>query len=165
MTELSKKVFRDKYTDNLTSPDQFDKYIKIMNPKIWVILVAMIIVLLNLMAWMYFQNKMVRIPTVGVAQDGEIVCRIKEDDKSSFDRLEGKGELYVYDADKAFDEFVSISDEPVEYSDSDNRYAAHLADIYVGEWVYEVRFKADLPDGVYKAIIRDGQAAAGNTRS
>ena len=115
----------------------------------------MIIVLLNLLAWSFFQNQMVRIPTVGVAQDSEIVCRVKETDKESFDRLEGKVELYVYDADKAFDGFVSISDEPVEYSDSDNRYAAHLADIYVGEWVYEVKFKADLPDGVYKAIIRD----------
>ena len=155
MTSLAKKVFRDKYTDNLTSPDQFDRYIKIMNPKIWVILAAMIIVLLNLLAWSFFQNQMVRIPTVGVAQDSEIVCWMKETDKESFDRLEGKVELYVYDADKAFDEFVSISDEPVEYSDSDNRYAAHLADIYVGEWVYEVKFKADLPDGVYKAIIRD----------
>ena len=155
MISLAKKVFRDKYTDNLTSPDQFDRYIKIMNPKIWVILAAMIIVLMNLLAWSFFQNQMVRIPTVGVAKDGEIVCWMKETDKESFDRLEGKVELYVYDADKAFDWFVSISDEPVEYSDSDNRYAAHLADIYVGEWVYEVKFKADLPDGVYKAIIRD----------
>lgn len=155
MPPLAKKVFRDKYTDNLTSSDQFDRYIKIMNPKIWVILVAMIIVLINLMAWTYYQNIMVRIPTVGVARDGEIVCHIKEDDRSSFDSLNGESELYVYDADKAFDDFVFISDEPVEYSDSDNRYAAHLADINTGEWVYEVKFKADLPDGVYKAIIRN----------
>lgn len=141
--------------DTLTSPDQFDRYIKIMNPKIWVILVAMIIVLLNLMAWTYFQNQMVRIPTVGVASDGEIVCWLKENDKEAFDNLGGDVNLYVYDAQTTFSDFVSISDEPIEYTDDDNRLAAHIGDIYYGDWVYEVRFKADLPDGVYKAIIRN----------
>ena len=52
--------------DTLTSPDQFDRYIKIMNPKIWVMLAAMIIVLLNLLAWTFFQNQVVRISTVGM---------------------------------------------------------------------------------------------------
>lgn len=152
---MAKKVFRDKYIDTLTSPDQFDRYIKIMNPKIWVILVAMIIVLLNLMAWTYFQNQMVRIPTVGMAKDGEIVCWLKENDKDAFDKLNGDVNLYVYDTQDTFSDYVSISKEPIEYSDDSNRYAAHLGDVYYGEWFYEVKFKADLPNGIYKAIIRN----------
>ena len=141
--------------DTLTSPDQFDRYIKIMNPKIWVILAAMIIVLLNVLAWTFFQNQMVRISTVGIAKDGEIVCWLKENDKAAFDNLKDDVNLYVYDAQDTFSDFVSISKEPIEYTDDDNRYAAHLGDVYYGEWVYEVKFKADLPDGIYKAIIRN----------
>ena len=160
MTSLAKKVFRDKYTDNLTSPDQFDRYIKIMNPKIWVILAAMIIVLLNVLAWTFFQNQVIRISTVGIAKDGEIVCWLKENDKAAFDNLNGDVNLYVYDAQDTFSDFISISEEPIEYTDDDNRYAAHLGDVYYGEWVYEVRFKADLPDGIYKALIRN----SANTR-
>lgn len=144
--------------DTLTYPDQFDRYIKIMNPKIWVILAAMIIVLLNVLAWTFFQNQVIRISTVGIAKDGEIVCWLKENDKAAFDNLKDDVNLYVYDAQDTFSDFVSISKEPIEYTDDDNRYAAHLGDVYYGEWVYEVKFKADLPDGVYKAIIRNRQS-------
>lgn len=144
--------------DTLTSPDQFDRYIKIMNPKIWVILAAMIIVLLNVLAWTFSQNQVIRISTVGIAKDGEIVCWLKENDKAAFDNLKDDVNLYVYDTQDTFSDFVSISKEPIEYTDDDNRYAAHLGDVYYGEWVYEVKFKADLPDGVYSAIIRNRQS-------
>ncbi len=152
---MAKKVFRDKYMDTLTSPDQFDRYIKIMNPKIWVMLAAMIIVLLNMLAWTFFQNQVIRISTVGIAKDGEIVCWLKEEDKAAFDNLKDDVNLYVYDAQDTFSDFVSISKEPIEYTDDDNRYAAHLGDVYYGEWVYEVKFKADLPNGIYKALIKN----------
>ena len=155
---MEKKVFRENYMDTLTSPDQFDRYIKIMNPKIWVILAAMIIVLLNVLAWTFSQNQVIRISTVGIAKDGEIVCWLKENDKAAFDNLKDDVNLYVYDTQDTFSDFVSISKEPIEYTDDDNRYAAHLGDVYYGEWVYEVKFKADLPDGVYSAIIRNRQS-------
>ena len=153
---MKNKLFRDKYVDNLSSPDQFDAYIKIMNPKVWVVLVAMVIVLINTLAWTYMENQVVRILTSGVAKDGKLICYLKESDKSTFDLLKDDINVYVYDVDKTFDSFVSISEEPYEYS-GDNSYAAHLSSVYYGDWIYEVTFTADVPDGAYKMIIRDSE--------
>ena len=69
---MSKNLFRDNYTDKLSSPEQLDSYIRIINPQLWILLVVLIIVLINTMVWTFAENHSIRVATVAMAHDGEL---------------------------------------------------------------------------------------------
>ena len=51
MSEERESVFRKESLDRISSPEQLQDYLKVTNPGIWVVLVAVIVALLGLLAW------------------------------------------------------------------------------------------------------------------
>jgi hypothetical protein len=49
--EEQKTIFRKKTLERISSPDQLTDYLCVTNPKIWVILAAIIALLVGLLAW------------------------------------------------------------------------------------------------------------------
>ena len=49
--EEQKTIFRKKALERISSPDQLTDYLNVTNPKIWVILAAIIALLVGLLAW------------------------------------------------------------------------------------------------------------------
>lgn len=49
--EEQKTIFRKKTLERISSPDQLTDYLNVTNPKIWVILAAIIALLVGLLAW------------------------------------------------------------------------------------------------------------------
>lgn len=51
MAENTQRVFRKKTLDRIASPEQLTDYLRVTNPGIWVVLVAVILLLIGLLAW------------------------------------------------------------------------------------------------------------------
>lgn len=130
---LREKIFREGYTDRLSSTEQLDSYIKILNPKLWILLTVMIIVMAYLAMWSYTENRSVRIPTACSAENGEILVYISENDKAGLVQLGDSIALYVDDVDKCYGDLISISDKPTEIQDDADRYFIHLANVAENE--------------------------------
>lgn len=51
MEEHTHNVFRKKALDRITSPEQLTDYLRVTNPGIWVVLLAVILLLIGVFAW------------------------------------------------------------------------------------------------------------------
>ncbi|SEF78186.1 hypothetical protein SAMN04487934_103120 [Eubacterium ruminantium] len=51
MAEDNKNIFRQKSLETISSPEQLTSYLRVTNPRIWVLLVAVILLLGGLFAW------------------------------------------------------------------------------------------------------------------
>ena len=51
MAENNQTLFRKKALDRISSPEQLTDYLRVTNPGIWVILIAVILLLAGILAW------------------------------------------------------------------------------------------------------------------
>lgn len=49
--EGKKQLFRKKAVDNISSPEDLNSYLKVTNPSVWIVLVAIIALLVGLFVW------------------------------------------------------------------------------------------------------------------
>ena len=92
---MNEQLFRQKSIEKVSSPEQLDRYIRVANPGVWVILIAVIILLAGVVAWGYFGHLDTTLSTAVVAEEGKGVIYVKEADVSKVAfgmpvRVEGK---------------------------------------------------------------------------
>ena len=51
MAKSGNQLFRQKALDQMTSPDQLTDCLKVTNPGVWAVLIAVVLLLLGLLAW------------------------------------------------------------------------------------------------------------------
>lgn len=144
---MNKQIFRKKSIAKVSSPEQLDQYIRVANPGVWAILIAVVILLAGVVAWGYFGHLDTTLSTAVVANEGEGVIYVKEADASKISagmlvRVDGR-EYTITD----------ISKEPVRVDSSFSDYALHAAQLIEGEWVYAVKIDGKFNTGVHKAEI------------
>ncbi len=47
-------IFRKKSMDRVSSPEQLNDYIRVTNPTVWLVLLAIILLLVGMLAWSIF---------------------------------------------------------------------------------------------------------------
>ena len=48
---MDQQLFRKKSLDRISSPEQLNDYLRVTNPSVWVVLLAVIILLAGLLIW------------------------------------------------------------------------------------------------------------------
>ncbi len=144
---MENPIFRKKNLDRASSPEQLNDYIKVTSPGIWITLAAVLILLAGFIVWGIVGKMESKIEAVAVAEEGAVVCYVREADVARIAegdavRLSG-GEYAV----------TAISKEPIAVDDRFTAYMLRLGGLSVGEWVYQVTLGAELPAGVYEASI------------
>ncbi len=145
---MSKQLFRQKSLEKITSPEQMGDYIRVSNPSVWMILVAIIVLLIGVCVWGVFGRLDTTLPTGGVCKDGQLTLYISEKD---FDKLGADTLVSVNEKEYALSE---ISESPVKLDTSYDPYLIHLMGLSEGDWVYIA--KADAPeikDGTYSVEV------------
>ena len=74
MAEASDSIFNKNAAKKLHDPDELDKYVRIMNPSVIVILVACIALLAGILAWGVFGTVATSVSAKGAVIDGRAVC-------------------------------------------------------------------------------------------
>ena len=126
------QLFRKKALDQISSPEQLNDYIRVVNPSIWFMMVGVIIFLVGVCVWGIFGKLDTLLSVAAVNDNGRLVCYVKEADISSVNRdmdVEIGGNSYGIE---------SIAARPLQVDDSFSEYLKHVGSLSEGEWVYEV---------------------------
>ena len=144
---MSQQLFRKKSIDRVSSPEQLNEYIRVSNPGVWMILVAIVILLVGVCVWGVFGRLDTTLSTVAISNEGETTVYLKEADLSSVE----KG-MRVRIGDNEY-EITYISAQPIAVDSSFSDYALHVGGLQIGEWVYELSIGGQLQGGVHSAEI------------
>ena len=79
MADAGSSIFNKRATEKLRSPDDLDKYVRVTNPSVWVILLAIIVLLVGLFAWGVFGSVSTTVSTSAVDVKGKVVAFIPVD--------------------------------------------------------------------------------------
>ena len=140
-------IFRKKSLGQVSSPEQLNDYIRVPNPGIWMILLAVIVLLVGVCVWGVFGHMDTNLKVAAVCKDGKLICYVKETDMKSVENG-----MPVIVNDKQYT-VAGIESEPVSVSQEMSSYLLHLGELQKGEWVYPVTVNTNLEDGTYQATI------------
>lgn len=164
---MDRKLFRQKSIDRVSSPDELDTYIKAANPKVWLLLAAIILFLVGVIIWGCV-GKIQSTMEVGcvIGEDGTANFVISEKDfgkltKASYGKIKwiNSDETFYFILPNLTDEKCAAQNTPGAVSD----YVFHLSRVGEGEWFHilpdaEMDFNKFAPNGIlpvgdYKAVI------------
>ena len=136
-------IFNKKAAEKLRSPDDLDKYVRVTNPSVWVVLAACVALLTGLLAWGVFGAVTTSVSATGTClQGGEVVCFLAASDAA---------QVSVGDEAKVGDKQMKVStisalpisrDEAQEIVRSDYL----LSSLVNGDWTYVVHFEGEGTD-------------------
>lgn len=151
---MKKDVFREKSKQRLTSPEQLNDYIKVTNPGVWMVLVAIILLLLGLCTWGFLGKIETKLSVVAISDadtQGHVdhtYVYVKEADISKVTQ-----DKKVNINDKDYD-IAAVSSQPISITASTmTEYARKVGNLNIDEWVYKLTLGETLDDGVYRATI------------
>ncbi len=75
---MQEELFRKKSIEKIKSPDNLNEYIKVANPGVWMILVAIIILLIGACVWGVYGRLETKISASSVADDGSIIILVDD---------------------------------------------------------------------------------------
>ncbi len=144
---MENNIFRKKSIDRVSSPEQLNDYIRVSNPGIWIVLIAVIVLLVGVCVWGVFGRLETTLDTACIAENGAITVYVKEAD---IEAVKAGQKLTVNGVEY---EVSNISEAPISVGDTFNEYAMYLGSFQKGEWVYTITLSGDIDDGTYKAVI------------
>ena len=73
---MAEEIFRKKSLDKIRSPESLNDYVRVVNPGVWLVLVAAIVLLLGACIWGVFGRVEEKIQTQAVAEKGQVTCQM-----------------------------------------------------------------------------------------
>ena len=80
MAEAAPSILNKRATEKLRSPDDLDKYVRVTNPSVWVILLACLSLVFGLLMWGLFGTVSTSVGTTGTVRGGEAYCLLSPED-------------------------------------------------------------------------------------
>ena len=147
MAEPDSSIFNKKATEKLRSPDDLDKYVRVTNPSVWLVLVACLAMLIGLLAWGIFGAVTTSVATTGTCVEGRAVCFLSADDAAKV----SVGNVAMVGGERMTGS--SVSSIPLSISEASSVLKSdYLVSTLVQEdWAYQINFEGDtseLSEGV-----------------
>lgn len=148
---MSGQLFRKSSLERISSPEQLNEYVRVSGLGVWMVLAAMIILLTGMCVWGIFGRLETRLAGAGTCRDGVLTCYVRENDIDAVKQAAKEG-MTISVSGQSFPIF-GIGEKPIAISRDMDEYFLYLGGFQPGEWVYEVKAKADLADGAYEASM------------
>ena len=144
---MNEQLFRKKSIDRVSSPEQLDAYIRVANPGVWLVIIAIAVLLVGVCVWGILGHLDTTVNAVAVCENGAVTLYVKDED--------GNGVLAGMEVRIGEDTAVvtAISPMPIKAQTELSDYACHVGGFGAEDWVYAVQTDALLPDGVHSAHI------------
>lgn len=72
--ERASQIFNKRAAEKLRNPDSLDKYIKVTNPSVWLVLTACLLLLIGGMIWSFFGTVTSGVSVSGAVAGDNVVC-------------------------------------------------------------------------------------------
>lgn len=77
---MKESIFRKESLEKINSPGQLNRYIRVAEPGMWIVLAAVLVLLLGVVIWGIFGTVESIVPAIVTAEHGSVVCRVDETD-------------------------------------------------------------------------------------
>ena len=142
------QLFRSKSLERISSPEELNDYVRVANPGVWMILIAVVILLAGVLVWAVFGNVSTTVKGVCVASEGAASIYISESDIS---KVQLGMEVTLADGTKST--VSAFGSEAFEADNALTDYAMHLAEFKEGQWVHPLLLEGDVPGGIQSATV------------
>jgi len=139
----------DKKFKKVNSPEQLNQYIRLSNPGVWILLLAIVVLLVGVCIWGYFGKIDTKIKTVVVSDNYTSYLYVKEEDIA---KIKNGMQVELNNNENIF-EIADIEEAPEKVTKDMDEYARHLGNFQVGEWVYKCRLNKNVKEGTYSADV------------
>ncbi|MBE5893582.1 MAG: hypothetical protein E7286_09460 [Lachnospiraceae bacterium] len=144
---MNEQIFRKKSIDRVSSPEQLDAYIRVANPGVWMVMIAIVLLLTGACVWGVLGHLDTTVSAAAVSENSAVIIYVKEAE-APFVR-EGMP-VRIGDIDGTV---TNIAAAPVVVDGTFSDYTLHVGNFQAGEWVYVLQTDVQLPQGVYNAQI------------
>lgn len=142
-------IFREKSLERVNSPEKLDDYLKIANPTIWLVLIAIVIGCVGFVIWAYVGTIDYYDDCGGECKNGVLTIYVAEHEGS---KIAENKVVYVPESDKYYD-IDEISNTSVRIDDTFDPITVHKSELNTGDWCYIVKSNTDLADGIYDVKV------------
>ena len=144
---MNEQLFRKKSIDRVSSPEQLDAYLRVANPGVWMVLIAIVVLLLGVCVWGILGQLDTTVNAVAVCENGAVTLYVKDEDRNSV--LAGM-EVRIGEDNASV---TAISPIPIRAGAELSDYACHVGGFGAEDWVCAAQTDALLPEGVHSAKI------------
>ena len=144
---MNEQLFRKKSIDRVSSPEQLDAYLRVANPGVWMVLIAIAVLLMGVCAWGILGHLDTMVDAVAVCEEGSVTLYVKDEDGN---RVRTGMEVQIGETTCAV---VSVSPLPINAGTELSDYARHVGSFAEADWVYAVQTDAQLAESIYSAKI------------
>ena len=139
----------DKKFKKVNSPEQLNQYIRLSNPGVWILLLAIVVLLVGVCIWGYFGKIDTKLKTVVVSDNNSSYLYVKEEDVL---KIKDGMQVQLNNNDATL-EIVDIEETPEKVTEDMDEYARHLGNLQIGEWVYKCKLNKSVKEGTYSANV------------
>jgi hypothetical protein len=147
---MNENIFRKKSLERVSSPEQLTDYIKVSNPSVWAVLIAVAVLLMSALIWSVFGKLPDTLRVSTILQNGSAVCYV---DSETAAKLKGGMAVKLGNATGTITE---ISNSPISGAELSDKYKNEYTTrkLTAGQWNYPVKVKVlGLPDGIYEMAV------------
>ena len=80
---MNNTLFRKSSLDKVSSPDQLNDYIKVSNPGVWIVILALFILIAAVVVWGFAGSLPTTVHIKGVVLEGSVLCYVSVDSAAS----------------------------------------------------------------------------------
>lgn len=73
---MADEIFRKKSLNRIKSPEDLNDYVRVANPGIWMVLVAVVVLLIGVCIWGIFGRIETKVPAQLNAGNGAVICTV-----------------------------------------------------------------------------------------
>ena len=143
---MANSIFREKNIEKINSPESLNDYVKVTNPSVWIILVAIVLLIIGAGVFGAFTKVDTDVLSVAEVKDGKITAYV---DESELVKLAVGMQVRI---DGREYKISSMADRPKKAEEIDE-YVLHKGNMEMSRWIYPIEVDGTIDDGVYPATI------------
>lgn len=147
---MENEIFRKKSLDKISSPEQFNQYLCVVNTGVWLVLVAVFLLLSGFCIWGFFGELKTTLPVVAAVDGGNMVCYVPSG------QAQGIEEGMIVEVSDVEYVVSKKSVRPEKVSDSLEPYLQYLGGFEEDSFVFSIDAEPvgdAVADGQYEAQV------------
>lgn len=146
--DVKKSIFRKESLDRISSPEEYDQYLKVTGPGVWMLLCVIVLLLVGALCWAVFGRLSTKMNVAVIAEDGQVVCAVPSEE------LEAvlKSDMKVTIAGQTYS-LVDTGRAPELLTEDTDLSVLIAGELRMGSFINYLSVNAALADGVYSGQI------------
>ncbi len=141
MADTGSSIFNKSARERLKSPDDLDKYVRVTNPTVWLVLAACLALLVGLLSWGVFGTVSTSISATGTQINGQTLSLVNP---GRISQIKEGDPAVVSGTSMAID---TVSSVPISRSEARDLLGSDwlVSSLMEEDWAYVVTFTSEKP--------------------